>query len=111
MGSLTESLKGEHTKKQQEMEAKLVKMMTSVVIVFTLCNGFESMVFILASLDQIELVTVQMYLRPLADLLMVINSSVNLAIYCGFNTEFREKFVELYLSCELCKKPKSRNPV
>merc|ERR1719273_3126056 len=95
-----ESVSGQRAKHQQETEARLLKMMISIVVVFVICNSFESIVFILASLDLIELGTVQAYLRPLADLLMVLNSSVNVALYCGFNTEFRKKFVELYIRCQ-----------
>ena len=91
---------GEKTEKQQDTETKLAKMMISVVVVFVLCNAFESIVFILTSLDLIELQMVQAYFRPLADLLMVLNSSVNVALYCGFNTDFRQKFLQLYFNCE-----------
>ena len=94
------SVTGKRTQHQQATETILAKMMISIVVVFIICNSFECLVFILASLDLIELGTVQAYLRPLADLLMVINSSVNVAIYCGFSAEFREKFVELYIRCQ-----------
>ena len=40
--------------------------------------------------------TVQDYLRPFADLMMVINSGVNVTIYCGFNKDFRDKFCQMY---------------
>ena len=45
---------------------------------------------------------VQDFLRPLADLVMVFNSSVNVIIYCIFNRAFREKFIEMYFFW--CKK-------
>ena len=73
-------------------------MIATVVIVFVLCNSFESIVFILSSQGWISIDVVQEYLRPLADLLLVINSGINVAIYCGFNSNFREKFVQMYLT-------------
>ena len=73
-------------------------MISTVVIVFVLCNSFESIVFILSSQELISIGVVQEYLRPLADLLLVINSGINVAIYCGFNSDFREKFVQMYLT-------------
>ena len=33
----------------------------------------------------------------MADFLMVVNSGVNVVIYCAFNPMFRERFHELYL--------------
>ena len=52
----------------------------------------------------LSLDTVQNYLRPIADFLMVFNSSINVVIYCIFKKEFREKFSQLYLQCSWKKK-------
>ena len=79
------------------VETRLTKMITVIILVFIICNSFESGIFILSSLDLIQLDLVQHYLRPLADLLMVINSSVNVVIYCSFNSEFHDKFYEMYI--------------
>ena len=84
-------------KRQRMVETRLTKMITVIILVFIICNSFESGIFILSSLDLIQLDLVQHYLRPLADLLMVINSSVNIVIYCSFNSEFHEKFYEMYV--------------
>ena len=92
------SFSGNVSDKKKELEARLASMISTVVIVFILCNSFESIVFILSSQELISIDVVQEYLRPIADLLLVINSGVNVAIYCGFNSDFREKFVQMYLT-------------
>ena len=92
------SFSGNVSDKKKELEARLASMISTVVIVFILCNSFESIVFILSSQELISIGVVQEYLRPLADLLLVINSGINVAIYCGFNSDFREKFVQMYLT-------------
>ena len=92
------SFSGNVSDKKKELEARLALMISTVVIVFILCNSFESIVFILSTQELISIGLVQEYLRPLADLLLVINSGVNVAIYCGFNSDFREKFVQMYLT-------------
>ena len=92
------SFSGNVSDKKKELEARLASMISTVVIVFILCNSFESIVFILSTQKLISIDVVQEYLRPLADLLLVINSGINVAIYCGFNSDFREKFVQMYLT-------------
>lgn len=72
-------------------------MVFAIVGVFVFCNAFESIVWILASQEKISLDLIQDYLRPLGDLLMIINSSVNICIYGYFNYHFKEKFLEMYL--------------
>ena len=83
--------------RHQEKEASVTKMIFTIVILFIFCNGFESIVWILASQEKISLDLFQDYLRPVADLLMIINSSVNICIYGYFNKKFKEKFTEMYL--------------
>ena len=53
---------------------------------------------------------VQDYLRPCADLLMVINSSVNIVIYCVFKRDFCEKVRQLYFRCK-CRKVAKNKPL
>ena len=84
-------------KRQRMVETRLTKMITVIISVFIICNSFESGIFILSSLDLIQLDLVQHYLRPLADLLMVTNSSVNVVIYCSFSSDFRNKFYNTYI--------------
>ena len=69
---------------------------SSMISNVCLCNSFESIVFILSSQGLLSIDTVQEYLRPFADLMMVINSGVNVTIYCGFNKDFRDKFCQMY---------------
>ena len=75
-------------------------MISTIVMVFVACNSFESLVFILTSQKLLPLDIVQYYLRPLSDFLMVINSSVNVIIYCVFRRDFRDKFCQLYCRCK-----------
>ena len=36
----------------------------------------------------------------MADFLIVINSTVNVVIYCIFKKEFRDKFFQMYVKCD-----------
>ena len=81
---------------RREIEARLAIMISTIVMIFAVCNSFESIVFILSSQEILFLDVVQNYLRPLADFLMVINSSVNVIVYCAFKKEFREEIYELF---------------
>ena len=83
-------------KEKKKRETRLAIMISIIVSIFVVCNSFESLLFILQSQDLLAGDIVQDYLRPLADFLMVINSGVNVIIYCTFNSMFREKFTELY---------------
>lgn len=96
------SFMGSKSQTQLEREASIAIMTTIVVVVFVVCNSFESILFILHSQELLTGDVVQDYLRPLADLVMVFNSSVNVIIYCIFNRAFREKFIEMYFFW--CKK-------
>ena len=91
--------------KNQGVEARLASMISTVVLVFCLCNSFESIVFILSSQGLLSIDIVQEYLRPFADLMMVINSGVNVTIYCGFNKDFRDKFCQMYFWKQQSKGP------
>ena len=105
-------LGNEANRKQQEIQKRLTKMITTIVLVFIICNSFESVIFILSSLNLIELDLVQNYLRPLADFLMVINSSVNVVIYCSFSSDFRNKFYNTYIEYFLQKsRPKGTETI
>ena len=75
-------------------------MICLIVVFFVVCNSFESFVFIFASQEWITLEFVQRYLRPIADLMIAINSGVNIGIYCYFNTDFRQKFTEMFVHCQ-----------
>ena len=95
---------GEKRNDRGDVEARLAIMISTIVSIFAVCNSFESIVFILTSQEMLSLDTVQNYLRPIADFLMVFNSSINVVIYCIFKKEFREKFFQLYLQCSWKKK-------
>ena len=65
-------------------------------MIFAVCNSFEAIVFILSLQKKVNLNIVQNYLRPISDLLMVVNSSVNVIIYVVFKKDFKEKLYALY---------------
>ena len=83
-------------KQRKQKDIKLAIMINVIVLVFIVCNSFESLLFILQSLKLLNSEVVQDFLRPLADFLMVINSGVNVIIYCGFNPTFWGKFVTMF---------------
>ena len=89
------------------IEVRLAIMISTIVLVFIVCNLFESLVFIFHIQEILPLDVFQNFLRPMADFLMVINSSANIVIYCSFKTEFREKFFQLYFLRRKAKKNKA----
>ena len=95
------------TDKQKAQEARLATMISLIVAIFIVCNSFESLMFIFDSLGLIPRNIVEDFLRPFADFLMVVNSSMNVVIYNIFNESFRKLFCKLYLPCLLAKESNS----
>ena len=87
----------EKAKSQNSKEAGLAIMICLIVAIFVICNSFECLMFILSSQGVIPKDITEDYLRPLADLLIVVNSSVNVFIYTMFSETFRKRFFELYI--------------
>ena len=90
------------TKASQSHDKKDKQMLTSVVLivaVFLVCNSFESILFVLANQGCLPNLDIFWdYLRPTANFLMVLNSSVNSLIYGMCNKTFRNKFADVFLS-------------
>jgi len=87
------------TVKQKAKEARLTTMISLIVAIFIVCNSFESLMFIFDSLGLIPRNIVEDFLRPFADFLIIVNSSMNVVIYNIFNESFRKLFCKLYLPC------------
>ena len=87
------------TNKQKAQEARLTTMISLIVAIFIVCNSFESLMFIFDSLGLIPRNIVEDFLRPFADFLIIVNSSMNVVIYNIFNESFRKLFCKLYLPC------------
>ena len=84
--------------KRQDMEFRITLMTTVIVVIFMVCNSFESLLFILHSQDLLYCNIVEDYLRPICDVLMIFNSSVNVIIYGTVSSQFRAAFYEMF-SC------------
>ena len=81
---------------RQSMEARITKMSIIIVIIFVVCNSFESILFILHSQEILRRDVVQDYLRSIGDVLMVFNSSVNAIIYGAVSSKFRATFLQIF---------------
>ena len=81
--------------KRQDMEFRITLMTTVIVVIFMVCNSFESLLFILHSQDLLYPNIVEDYLRPICDVLMIFNSSVNVIIYGTVSSQFRAAFYEM----------------
>ena len=84
--------------KRQAMEFRITMMTVVIVVIFMVCNSFESLLFILHSQDLLYRNIVEDYLRPICDVLMIFNSSVNVIIYGTVSSQFRAAFYEMF-SC------------
>ena len=102
--------------KRQAVEFRITLMTIVIVVVFLVCNSFESLLFILHSQELLYRNIVENYLRPICDVLMVFNSSVNVFIYGTVSTQFRAAFYEMFSCLQIrvsermsCKQLKSDN--
>ena len=95
IADLTGKTNASHDKKEKQMLISVIL----IVAIFTVCNCFESILFILAHQGLLaSLDNFWDYLRPTANFLMVLNSSVNSLIYGICNKTFRNKFSDIFLS-------------
>ena len=95
IADLTGKTNASHDKKEKQMLTSVIL----IVAIFTVCNSFESMLFILAHQGFLSSLDIFWdYLRPTANFLMVLNSSVNALIFGICNTTFRIKFADIFLS-------------
>ena len=95
IADLTGKTNVSHDKKEKQMLTSVIL----IVAIFTVCNSFESILFILAHQGFLSSLDIFWdYLRPTANFLMVLNSSVNSLIFGICNTTFRNKFADIFLS-------------
>jgi hypothetical protein len=90
--------------KRQAMEFRITLMTIVIVVIFMVCNSFESLLFILHSHDLLNRNIVEDYLRPICDALMIFNSSVNVLIYGAVSSQFRAAFCEMFSCLQTEKK-------
>ena len=88
--------------RNKNLERRLTKMSITIVVVFTVCNSFYAIYYILKSKAMLTEVNKQ-YLHSTARIFAIINSSVNVIICGVFNSKFRETF------CSLFCKPSAHN--
>ena len=100
-GSIVVQLNSARLKNQ---ETNMTTMMFVVVSVFTFANLFYFLCKFFKETEIIEKNTIKNYLRPFADLLMTLNSSVNVIIYGIFSKRFRKIFLKVIR----CKKEDSK---
>ena len=95
IADLTGKTNASHDKKEKQMLTSVIL----IVAIFTVCNSFESILFILAHQGCLSSLDIFWdYLRPTANFLMVLNSSVNSLIFGICNATFRSKFADIFLS-------------
>ena len=94
--------------KRQAMEFKITIMTIAIVVIFMVCNSFESLLFILHSQDLLYRNIVEDYLRPICNVLMIFNSSVNVIIYGTVSSQFRAAFYEMFSFLRTEKKSTGR---
>ena len=95
----------------QSMESRITKMSIIIVIIFVVCNSFESILFILHSQEILQRDVVQDYLRSIGDVLMVFNSSVNAIIYGAVSSQFRATFLQIFCCRCTYEENKTKNLV
>ena len=92
--------------RSKDLERRLTKMSITIVMVFTVCNSFYTIYYILKSKAMLTTFD-KRYLHSTARIFAIINSSVNVIIYGVFNKKFRETFCSLF-----CKRSaRNENPL
>ena len=92
--------------RSKNLERRLTKMSITIVVVFTVCNSFYMIYYILKSRTVLRNLDCQ-YLHSTARIFAIINSSMNVIIYGVFNSKFRETFCSLF-----CKRSaRNENPM
>ena len=92
--------------RSKDLERRLTKMSITIVMVFTVCNSFYTIYYILKSKAMLTTFD-KRYLHSTARIFAIINSSVNVIIYGVFNSKFRETFCSLF-----CKRSaRNENPL
>ena len=86
---------------RQALEFRITLMTIVIVVIFVVCNSFESLLFILHSQELLYRNIVEDYLRPICDVLMVFNSSVNVFIYGTVSTQFRAAFYKMFFCLQI----------
>jgi hypothetical protein len=81
--------------RSKNLERRLAKMSITIVVVFSVCNSFYMIYYILKSKAMLTTFDKQ-YLHSTARIFAIINSSVNVIIYGVFNSKFRETFCSLF---------------
>ena len=92
--------------RSKDIERRLTIMSFTIVVVFTVCNSFYAIFYILKSQTMLTELD-KKYLKSTARIFAIINSSVNVIIYGVFNSKFRETFYSLF-----CKRSaRNENPM
>ena len=81
--------------RSKDIERRLTIMSFTIVVVFTVCNSFYAIFYILKSQTMLTELD-KKYLKSTARIFAIINSSVNVIIYGVFNSKFRETFCSLF---------------
>ena len=95
------SLTEEDDKRQQRRENELAKVLIGIVMVFIVCHAFRVAIEIdnmvisdtaeaCYNAGKPEFSLWSLIIDPMSDFMMVLNSSINMIIYCCFNAKFRK---------------------
>ena len=93
-------------KRMKQQERNLTWMGITIVIIFVICNSFYVIYYILKSTGIMSTFD-KLYLHSTARFFAIMNCSVNIIIYCYFNTKFRETLVSLFRPAKLQKQNSS----
>ena len=83
---------------QDKRDKQMIVGLVIITIFFILCNSFEPIIFIVTYQNWLTQTDIFVnYLRPTANFLLVLYSSVNTLFYGTCSTSFREKFKDIIL--------------
>ena len=101
-----------HQHNRIKQENSLARVMTGIVVVFVVCHSLRGIVYIyilvrLQSVHSCNDAGSVTFLGPLwfyilfsiNGILLAINSSVNMVIYCCINSKFRRHLISLFIPC------------
>lgn len=87
--------------RRENRQAKTTRMLLVVIILFLVTEFPQGILIVLSSTVTDFYNDVYMPLGDLMDFIALVNNAINFALYCIMSTQFRTKFLQMYLNRKL----------
>lgn len=87
--------------RRENRQAKTTRMLLVVIILFLVTEFPQGLLIVLSSTVTDFYTNVYMPLGDLMDFIALVNNAINFALYCIMSTQFRTRFLQMYLNRRL----------